>query len=91
MNDPGNGKGTPQQQLLDAHSKLIGGLWEIWKDHRSINAENIDPVKYSRLSIVSLTQVASVIAVDVGMDQEQFLKICEANFRDALAKAPKWG
>ena len=91
MNEPGNGKGTPQQQLLDAHSKLIGSLWEIWKDHRSINAENIDPDKYARLSIVSLTQVASVIAVDVGMDQEQFLKICEANFRDALAKAPKWG
>ena len=84
-----NGKGTLQDNLQHTHDQLVSSLWSTWKDSRS-TAANIDPEKFQRLSVVSLTQVASVAAVDVGMTKEQFVGVCMANFDEALRRAPKW-
>ena len=78
--------------LMQAHNILVVKLWEIWKEHREwCKAQKIDPVIYSRVSVVSLTQIAAVTAIDVGMTEEQFLNTCKANFQEADKKAPRWG
>ena len=77
--------------LMQAHNILVGKLWEIWKEHREwCKGQKIDPVIYSRVSVVSLTQIAAVTAVDVGMTEEQFLNTCKANFQEANQRAPRW-
>lgn len=50
-----------------------------------------DPVIFSRMSTVALSQLAAVIAVDVGMTPEQFTAICRSNFDEAFKRAPRFG
>lgn len=87
----GNGEGTLEQKLQHVHSLLVDDLWTTWKDHRTTSAPAIESEKYSRISVVSLTQVAAMAAVDVGMTEEQFMLVCMANFNEANKKAPKFG
>ena len=84
-----NGKGTEEQAIQHVHGLLVASLWSTWKDARG--ASDLDPVKYSRLSVVSLTQVAAMTAVDLGMPIEQFTEVCRANFLEAMARAPRFG
>lgn len=70
------------------HQALVADLWDVWKRH---HCEPFTPEVYSKLSVVSLTHVASIIALDVKMTQDQYLKVCLSNFLDAQKKAPKWG
>lgn len=84
-----NGEGTLEQQLQHVHSQLVEDLWTAWKNHRTTSS--IEAEKYSRISVVSLTQVAAMTAVDVGMTEEQYMLVCMANFNEANKKALRWG
>jgi hypothetical protein len=86
-----NGEGTLEQKLQHVHSDFVADIWRAWKDNRSESATSIDSEKFSRISVVSLTQVAATTAVDVGMTEEQFLGVCQANFAEAFKRAPRWG
>ena len=85
--------GVPPE-LFDLHKKLCGDIWATWGTHRDKAREVIDPVvaqeKFTRVSIVSFTQIAAVCAVDVGLTEEQFLETCKANFQQAFKAAPRW-
>ena len=85
----GNGEGSLEQKLQHVHSQLTEDLWIAWKNHRTTSS--VDAERYSRISVVSLTQVAAMTAVDVGMTEEQYLLVCMANFNEAYQRAPKWG
>jgi hypothetical protein len=50
-----------------------------------------DPVVLSRLSTVALSQLAAMLAVDVGMKQDQFTAVCRSNFEEAFKRAPRFG
>ena len=85
--------GVPPE-LFALHKKLCGDIWATWGTHRDKAREVIDPVvaqeKFTRVSIVSFTQIAAVCAVDVGMTEEQFLASCRANYEQAFKSAPRW-
>lgn len=76
-------------ELFDVHKALLNEAWVLWAKHRDLNKE-IGPVKYSRLSIVTMTHMGAVTAVDVGMTEEQFLQTCKANYEEAARRAPRW-
>lgn len=90
--EAGQDKGLIQPDLFDAHKELLADLWNIWSLHRRLNADlrKMDAVRYSRLSVVTLSQMAAVTAVDVGLTEEQFLATCKANFDEAVKRAPRW-
>ncbi len=86
--------GDVPPELFDLHKKLCGDIWTTWGTHRDKAREVIDPVvaqeKFTRISIVSFTQIAAVCAVDVGMTEEHFLATCKANFEQAFKSVPRW-
>jgi hypothetical protein len=43
------------------------------------------------MSVVALSHMAAVTAVDVAMSEEQFINVCLANYREAIKRAPRWG
>lgn len=77
---------SPEEQMV---AKLLGIFQQAW----SINSKDtgMDPLLYSRLSLVALTQFSAITAVDIGMQPEQFLAVCKANFENAYAQAPRFG
>jgi hypothetical protein len=81
-----------QGDLFDAHKELLADLWNIWGLHRRLNADlrKMDAVRYSRLSVVTFSQIAAVTALDASMTEEQFLATCKANFDEAVKRAPRW-
>lgn len=95
----GNGNASPAQvtpggltassnELHDIHKKLLRDIWVTWGQHRDGSK---DQVKFTRLSVVTCSQVAATCAVDVHMTEEQFLATCKANYEQASKNAPKWG
>jgi hypothetical protein len=89
-----NGQAIPDgvtassKELHSAHKKLVADLWSTWLLNRAAFSE--DQAKFTRVSIVSLTQVAATCAIDVSMPEEQFLATCKANYEAALKHAPRW-
>jgi hypothetical protein len=89
-----NGQATPDgvtassKELHNVHKKLIDDLWGAWRHNHDAFSE--DKVTFSRVSVVSLTQVAATCALDVKMTEEQFLATCKANYEAALKHAPRW-
>jgi hypothetical protein len=76
---------SPEYQLA---SKLMEAFQETWK---AMYAEGLaDPMTFSRMSVVALTQLAAIVGVDVGMSTDQFIAINKANFEEAFRKAPKF-
>lgn len=69
--------------------RLLNAFNECWKDQG--RQAGVDPVIYSRLSMVALSQLAAALAVDVGMKPEQFAAVCQAQFAQAYQRAPKFG
>lgn len=87
----GNGSNGSVTQLFKvAHESMVTKLWDMWKGERS-GADGLSDEIFQRLSVVAMSQVAAIIAVDVTITEEQFLSICQANFKEAYRKAPKWG
>jgi hypothetical protein len=82
--------------LFEVHKALLADGWELWKNHRDAVTtpglnHKADPIRYSRISIVSFSQIAAVTAVDVGLTEEQFLATCKANYQGAVKRAPRFG
>jgi hypothetical protein len=73
--------------LLEAHKKLMRDIWATWGPHRDGFG---DQVSFTRLSVITLSQVAAVCAVDVHMPEDKFLAVCKANYEQAHKVAPKW-
>lgn len=90
MSDSEEKTSPPEAAFFGVHKALLDDAWLLWKKHRDAH-KPIGAKVFSRLSIVTFTQIAAVTAVDVGMTEEQFLKTCEANYRGAVQRAPKWG
>jgi len=82
---------TIPEELFQVHKALLAEGWMLWKRHRTLNEPPVGPVAFSRLSIVTFSQMAAVTAVDVGLTEEQFLETCRANYKEASAKAERWG
>ena len=76
--------------LNDIHGRLMTSLWKLWADHQQINVM-VEPTIYSRITILSFTQMAAMTAIDVAMPEEQFVDICLDNYREALRRAPRYG
>lgn len=74
------------KELHAIHQRISSSIWDVW-----LKGRLGDQATYTRVSIVSLTHVAAVCAVDVGMSEENFLATCKANYEAALRNAPKWG
>lgn len=85
-NKPPEPAPTPEYLLT---VKLLNEFRQLWADQ--LKESGVSSVLFSRLSLVALTQVAAIVAVDVGMTPEQFLAVCRANFNEAYSKAPKFG
>lgn len=69
--------------------KLISEFQATWVRYQK--EAGVKPVKYSQLSVVALSHLAAVLGVDVGMNSEQFINVCQANFSEAYRRAPKFG
>jgi hypothetical protein len=78
-------KVSPEFELA---SQLLTDFRNLWieKSQKS----KVDPMLFSRLSVVALTQLAAIVAVDVGMQPEQFLAVCNAQFLEAHKNAPRF-
>lgn len=70
-------------------TKLLNEFRQVWVDQ--MKESGVAQVKYTRLSVVAMTQVAAIAGVDVGMTVEQFISVCKANFYEAYNRAPKFG
>lgn len=81
-------KQEPVNPDLSLTNKLIAEYRQLWVDQ--LREAGGSQVHFSRLSLVALTQVAAVVAVDVGMKPEQFTAMCLANFSEAHKRAPKF-
>ncbi len=86
-----NSKPVPTEQSADYQLtvKLLAAFNETWKE-QARQAE-VDPVLYSRLSMVALNQLAATLAVDIGMPPEKFTAFCQAQYAQAYQRAPKFG
>lgn len=69
-------------------NKLLNEYRQCWVDQ--MKESGVSQVHYSRLSVVALTQLAAIAAVDVGMTPEQFTNVCRANFEQAYKQAPRF-
>ena len=86
MNGHGVHEVDPHYELT---LKLLNELREFWLGQ--LKNTTADDVTFARLSVVALTQFSAMLAVDVGMLDEQFINVCRAQFQAAYAKAPKFG
>jgi hypothetical protein len=74
------------------HDAFGSGVWSLWKVCRDLSrTEDFTQEDFQRLSVVTLTQIGSVAAIDCGLTEEQFLATCKANFNEAHKQAPRWG
>lgn len=71
-------------------SKILSELGRHWVSQIEKN-NDIDPVKFQRLGLVAFTQFAAILAVDAGAQEDQFSAICQAQFKAAYERAPKFG
>lgn len=81
----GHDKVSPEYQLT---AKLIEAFRDTWLEKYQENLA--DPMTFSRLSILALSQLAAINGVDVGMTEEQFVNVCRANFIQAFKHAPRF-
>lgn len=74
---------------LRVHNELYKAIVKDWVKARSETKE--DGLLFTQMSVVALSQYASVLAVDLGMSEEQFVSVCRSNFSEAYERAPKFG
>ena len=76
-------------EYLKMHTEYLKDSWLAWSKHRDLNKPKYH--EFYRVAVVTLTQQAATLAVDVNLTEEQFLATCKANFQEALRRAPRWG
>jgi hypothetical protein len=84
-----NGAHAPQENPHYQLTMLL--LTEFKNKFGELAAKNLaEPVIFSTMSTVALSQLAAVIAVDVGMNQDQFAAVCRSNYEEAFKRAPRF-
>lgn len=78
---------TPEYELT---VKLLNEFRELWVKQFA-EPHGMDAMLFSRISIVALTQLGAIVAVDVGMNPDQWLAVCNAQFTEAFRNAPRFG
>lgn len=68
--------------------QLLAAFQAAWK--HEYDRSEAEPVTFSRLSMVALNQLAAMLAVDIGMNAEQFKAIAERQFAEAGKNAPRF-
>ncbi len=76
----------PQYQLT---MQLLATFQSAWQ--QEYNQSQVDPTTFSRLSMVALNQLAAMLAVDLGMNAEQFEAVSKHQFAEAHKNAPRFG
>ena len=91
----------PRQKVMNGHGaaepdphyeltlQLLNDLRQFWLGQ--LKNAPADDVTFTRLSVVALTQFSAMLAVDVGMSDDQFAKVCKAQFKASYDRAPKFG
>lgn len=84
-----NGLEKPDLKVI--HDDVVADLWITWEEWRdAADGWAMDPVQFSRLSVVSMNTVAAVVAVDSLMTEDQFVDVCRTLYQEALIRAPKF-
>lgn len=71
-------------------STLVPTLQDWFRDQYDEKQSNVDPVLFTRMACVALLNAAAVLGVDVGMQPQQFLSVCDSCYNDASVKAPRF-
>lgn len=71
------------------HCELVEKLKSLYME--LVKGSAVDQVQFERLFTIAMLDVASVLAVDSLMTEEQFVKVCTETFKVAYDKAPKFG
>jgi hypothetical protein len=83
-------KATSNDSPDFAHTtKILSDLRDFWIKQSA--ETKLDPLHFSRLGVVALTQWSAVVGVDIGMSAENFSSVCNAQFKAAYDRAPKFG
>jgi hypothetical protein len=81
-------KSVVNSKEYDITARIINDLKATWD---KLYAEGLaDPPTFVSLSVVACTQLAAIMAVDVGLVEDKLLAITQANYREALKRAPKF-
>lgn len=91
-----DGKSASMQKaeaLKPHHDALLAVLWEAWRGHVTPlqSDQTLDMMVFTKMAVVTVSQMAAVLAVDTLMTQDQFMKVCAANFAECYDAAPKFG
>jgi hypothetical protein len=71
---------------------IINDLRNVWNERfKQASTAGMDAVKFSQLSIIALTQLGAIVAVDVGMPTDKFIAVCKAQHDEAYRRAPRFG
>jgi len=69
--------------------KMLKDIRAFWAEQTTDTT--VDQVRLYRLGVITFSQWAAILGVDIGMTTEQFTNVCRANFEQAYANAPKFG
>lgn len=78
----------PGNPDFEATTEILTNLRKYWISQASNS--KLDPMRFSQLGLVALTQWSAMVGVDVGIPEDMFIAICQANFREAFKRAPKF-
>lgn len=67
----------------------ISAWWVAKRDE--FTKQGLDPVSFSKISVISILTYAAMVAVDAPLTKEQFVELCNNAWEDAFNKAPRWG
>ena len=62
-----------------------------WFIEKSGAEKDFDALTFTKMGIVALSSYSSILAVDVGMTEEQFRALNDALFKETYRQAPKFG
>lgn len=81
-----------ESEEFKIHKELTAAIEEWWRATLTSSiVKNRDPEMVAKMTVVALTRMAAVFAVDLSMKKEQFGAVCKANYEEAYESAPKWG
>lgn len=75
----------PHRQLAN---KILIEFRDLWVEKQKLSQD--DPMIYTKMSVVALTQLAAILAVDSGMSSQQFLNVCKFQFDITFQNAPRF-
>ena len=79
----------PSGEDYELTRDILMGIRDCWQDTQK--QTNTDPVRFAKMGIVALSQWLAMVAVDVGMPEENFTAVCKAQHQQAFKNAPRFG